>query len=422
MHILLGLLILAVVLWLILNTKQNHSEQSDLNDSEIDSPNTTPPFVAYLSKGKLFLQKPNEAIEQIHSDYIQNVIDRDEQSKQLHGWKENTSWGTAFAGNKGPKEFKDSVSIEFVSADFDHHSNKLYYFLRDDSFGGFFQYDLNEKKEQRLLHKQNLSFQDLSYNASNNKFLCSSRYDNGISNIVMMASDGSSYSEITTGDSFDTAPYWVNDKQVVYQSQGHARSTQGYVMAYGPSSIQLLDMESAEITPVLENPDFDFLQPQVCSQGNLYFIQRPFKMPKYDNSQALLDILLFPFRLLRAIFHYLNFFSLIYSNKPLTTAAGPQQQVDAKEIILQGKRINAEKALQKEKGVIGVPSLVPSSWKLICRNKQGQETVLCTNVSSFKIGDNDEIIYSNGCGIFLLQPGKKPSLVLKDNVIEEVIV
>ncbi|MFX5595148.1 hypothetical protein ABTD92_21070, partial [Acinetobacter baumannii] len=85
------------------------------------------------------------------------------------------------------------------------------------------------------------------------------------------------------------------------------------------------------------------------------------------------------FRLLRAVFHYLNFFSLMYSRKPLTSASGPALNADLKEIILKGKRIDAEKALLNENKINGVPSLVPASWQLISRDQQGNETVLAAN-------------------------------------------
>jgi hypothetical protein len=146
-------------------------------------------------------------------------------------------------------------------------------------------------------------------------------------------------------------------------------------------------------------------------------------MHPYRPEVAILDFFLFPFRLLRAVFHYLNFFSLVYSRKPLTTAAGPKmQQDDLKTIVLKGKVIDAEKALRSGVKIMGVPSLVPSSWELIRRNENQSEEIVAKHAAAFDISDDGTIIYSNGYGIFELNPQKRQSLLLKDRLIENLII
>ncbi len=156
------------------------------------------------------------------------------------------------------------------------------------------------------------------------------------------------------------------------------------------------------------------------ADGKLHFIRRPYETPKYSSGNILLDTLLFPFRLLRALFHYLNFFSLMYSRKPLTGAAGPAVQADIKDIILKGRRINAEKALREESQINGIASLVPRSWELVCRNRDGSERVLATNVASYDLMDDGSIVYSNGRAVFMLGAGTQSTLVLKDDLVGDV--
>ena len=157
------------------------------------------------------------------------------------------------------------------------------------------------------------------------------------------------------------------------------------MLAQGPASIQMADTAAGSLTTILEDPHFDFLQPRVGANGFLYFIRRPFEAPRYGVENVVADALLFPFRVLRALFHYLNFFSLMYSRKPLITAAGPALQADLKEILIKGKRLDAEAALRTGVPLGGVPSLVPASWQLVCRNLQGQEQVLASHVASFNL-------------------------------------
>jgi hypothetical protein len=180
-------------------------------------------------------------------------------------------------------------------------------------------------------------------------------------------------------------------------------------------------MKSGSVTPIMEDTRYDFLQPRVCPRGNLHFIRRPFEAPKYGPDKLLIDTLLFPFRLLRAVFHYLNFFSLMYSRKPLTGASGPAVQADLKDIVLKGKRIDAEKALRSGAKINGVPSLVPASWQLVRRTPQGAESVLASHVASYDITADGKIIYSNGSGVFMLDGNGQSILVLKSDLVDDVI-
>ena len=155
--------------------------------------------------------------------------------------------------------------------------------------------------------------------------LCAQHARNGTANIVVLDADGSNYRELTSGDTVDTAPAWVPGQAhaVLFQSSGLARNQAGYVLAQGPASIQMVDTAAGSLTAILEDPRLDFLQPRVGANGFLYFIRRPYEAPRYAMENAVTDALLFPLRVLRALFHYLNFFSLMYSRKPLITASGP---------------------------------------------------------------------------------------------------
>ena len=98
------------------------------------------------------------------------------------------------------------------------------------------------------------------------------------------------------------------------------------------------------------------------------------------------------------------------------------QQDDLKTIVLKGKVIDAEKALRSGVKIMGVPSLVPSSWELIRRNENQSEEIIATHVAAFDVSDDGTIIYSNGYGIFELNPQKRQSLLLKDRLIENLII
>ena len=69
----------------------------------------------------------------------------------------------------------------------------------------------------------------------------------------------------------------------------------------------------------------------------------------------------------------------------------------------------------------GVPSLVPRTWELVRRNAQGQETVLATNVASYDLLPDGAVIYSNGRAVFMLAGGAQPSLILKEDLVADVV-
>jgi len=109
------------------------------------------------------------------------------------------------------------------------------------------------------------------------------------------------------------------------------------------------------------------------------------------------------------------------ARKPLTTASGPAMNGVLEEILLKGKRIDAKEALRKGALVNGVPWLVPTSWRLVCRKRSGEEHIVATHVSSFDIAPDGAILFSNGNGVFAVKPDQAPQVLLRDQLIEDVV-
>ena len=376
--------------------------------------------LAYISGGKLFCLAPGRDLREVQSPYVQTVMDRMERSRQRDGWKEGTAFAFSHTG-RNRHQAADGLQMQATAAQF-LDADRMLYFLKDDSFGGLFEQNLVDGTEKRLVHKQNLVLEDLRLSPDGARLLCAQHARNGAANVAMMDADGSRYLEVTGGDTEDTAPCWVpgQPELVMFQSAGLARNPQGFVVARGPASIQIANTSKGSLATVLESPRHDYLQPRVAADGTLYCIRRPYEAPHYGPRNLIVDAAMFPFRLLRALFHYLNFFSMMYTRKPLTSANGPAVQADIKNILLQGRRIDAEKALRNERPVHGVPSLVPSSWQLVSRSRQGDERVLATNVASYDIGADGTIVYSNGRGVFVLGQDGSAGLALRDELVAEV--
>src|SRR5437660_493038 len=138
------------------------------------------------------------------------------------------------------------------------------------------------------------------------------------------------------GESLGAAHRWIpgEGRRLVFQSAGIGRDRHGNFAGLAPFSIQHLDIDSGEMKTLAEDSANDLLTPQMTADGTLYYIRRPYTTGRELNLLRILkDIVLFPFRLGYAVFHYLQVFSMIYTGKKLTGAAGPQaRQLDTKEM------------------------------------------------------------------------------------------
>jgi len=414
-QLLVGVLLAALVVFVLYRAMAAPSPKAAASVA------ASPRGFAFLSSGNIFVRERGSPVKQLHSDYIQEALDRRERSRERNAWKSGTSFKIAAGG--GFRDFEPSEQPIVATSAFYEANGDLVYFLKDSSIGGLFRREAESGKELRLLSRQHLHLTDLAPSPEAARMAASSVQSDGSANIAFLGVDGSSYREATGGDTIDSAPAWIPGvpDRLLFQSSGLARHEGGAIVARGHACILKLDMKSGSVSPILDDARYDFIRPRVDSAGYLLFIRRPYEAPRYGAGNLITDTLLFPFRLLRAIFAYLNFFSLMYSRKPLTSASGPAMQADVKQILLQGRRIDAEKALRTAGSIQGVASLVPNSWILVRRSQQGDETVLATNVASFDIAADGTIIYSNGQGVFVLQQDGSSAVAASGELVAEVV-
>jgi hypothetical protein len=306
------------------------------------------------------------------------------------------------------------------------HEGEMTYALEIEGSGGLFLYNWLECQERHLIRKEHFYVRDLDRHPELSLVACSQRFPNGTANIGIV--EGYHIHQVTEGDSVDEAPAWIpgGGRQILFQSAGVARNAKGLSIGLGPFSVERLNLENGTMTTLLDDPAFDHLLPHMDTEGALYFIRRPYERPGYTPYSILKllgDIVLFPYRMLRAVFHFLNFFSLTFSRKPLTTAAGPKMEgPDERMVILRGKMIDAEKALRESARNKEAPSLVPASWELVRRLPSGQEHVLANHVSAFDLDHRGNLVYTNGSAVYRLDPNQDSILLCKGNLIEDIVI
>lgn len=305
-------------------------------------------------------------------------------------------------------------------------TRQLFYFLETDAVGALCRYNIDEDEERRLFHREGFRASDLAHHPTEALLACALLFPNGTANLGLMTDEGRELREITEGDALDLAPSWIpgKSKELLFQTSGLGRNPQGYVVGFGPFAIAKLNTETGEMKIVLQNPEYDFLAPRQDAAGNLYYIRRPYEVMGRERPSFLKlikDIILFPIRLLRAIFHFLNAFSMFFAKQPLTSAGGPQMpNTDAQRVLISGKWIDVQAAMKQARPG-GSPALVPASWELIRRSPDGKESVLAKHVVSFDLTADGTVVYSNGLRTSHRREDGKES-ILGDGILMEHVI
>jgi hypothetical protein len=314
--------------------------------------------VAFLSGGRLHVKEGDEPPRTFDSRFGQSVRDRAVRSARKDAWKTTGAPGD-------PVVLRIAITGVSRSAD----PGVLLYALDTDEIVGVFSLDPATGHERRLFHSNDRRLRSPSGRPGIDEVVCSILAEGGTANLALMNADGSDLREVTEGESLDVAPSWAPERrQIAYQTAGLGRDREGRVAGMSPFSAQLLDLETGEITPLLEDARFDFLGPRVDSDGVVYAIRRPRR-----DGPGLLGFL-------------------------------------------------AERAERwsRRKGD-EAPGVVPSSWKLVRRRPGGDVEELATGVLAFDLGDDGSLVITNGSAIDQLAPDGARRRLWLGELIEQVV-
>lgn len=382
---------------------------------------------AYVSGGRLFVREPNLPAREFESEFAREAIRRAQDAQQKQAWKFGGESEQMLSRSQlwGARQFDaDRMRIAVHSLSRATAGSHLLYFLDSDVSCGLFQLDLATGRERRIMHRAHFPARDLQQHHADGSLVYSVIAENGSARLVMSDPEHTRPVDLTDGDSIDEAPSWApgDRKRVVYHSAGVGRNRVGYAVAVGPAAIHELDVETGAIRTLAEAPGVDYLAPRLADDGSLWFIRRPYRgAAKYGPLTMAKDIVLFPFRLVRAVFGFLNVFSMIFSQKPLTSAGAPQMPgMDPALLVLRGRFIDARRAMTAVERKGGTPSIVPKNWELMRRSPGGEETVIARGVVSFDLTGND-VLYSNGTAVFAKTPAGEARVVEKGRLIESVV-
>jgi len=382
-----------------------------------------------IAHGELWLHADGAAPKQIESPFAKELIERAQQSRRTTGWKHaprdeqsGVIPSASLWGKRGGSD-DSALQVRFLYACRGGDDDTLYYVLAVGETRGVFRRHLAEDREVRLFHRTGWDCQGFAFDATDKRLVIASRNADGTAHLEIYDEDGNRRGAVTDGDCMDAAPALVpgRSKTVVYQSSGLARHPQsGQIVALAHACVHMLDYGSGQLEVLLDDKRHDFVAPRMDAQGRLYAIRRPAEKPPRERAgTALSDLLLMPFRLLKAVFGYLNFFSMVYGKEPLRSAGGPRTpelDQDLGKLWLHGRMIELSKVKGDPKYA---GNLVPRDWELICIDRAGaQPQVIASHVASYALRAGGGVVFTNGFDIFELDGGARRGVARQQQVAE----
>jgi hypothetical protein len=338
------------------------------------------------------------------SHYLEKYKMNRESIHRKNAWK-TEGMGAAFQGlstNPGPdlEEINARATVNGLAFAKD---GKIVYSIAVESYSGMFLKNPKDdtEAEGHIIHDNKTRFLNLDYQQETDEIVVSVQDCPWERHLALFESKTSRYRKVTEGDCFDENPVWGKraSRSIYYDSAGVGKDGEGRFLELSEKVINRLDLDSGTICELVTVPKHDCFLPKVDSEDTLYFIKRPHEKLG-SKRMTFKDTLLIPYRLGRAIYSFLQFFSMRYTGEPLSTA-GPDptkaKRKDPKEMFINDNMINAEQALKenREKGD-SFPGIAPRSWELTRLEKDGSLTCLKKGVIDFDLGLNGEIVFSNG--------------------------
>lgn len=348
--------------------------------------------------------------------------------KKKHAWKTEGS-GATFMGAHNPMAHysSENVNAKINGISAMNKEGKILYSLTVDEFSGIYiKNPLDDGEMEGLVTSdKDTKFFNIDYNERSEKIVASVGEGYLEKHIALLNVNSGGYNILTEGESIDDNPCWSKvDKNVIYyDSAGIALNTSGEFGGIGTKSILKLDISSGELEEVISIKKYDCFKPVEDMEGNLYFIKRPLEEIK-SKSNSLKDLILIPFKLSKAIFGWMNFFTAKYTGDTLITSGqnpAKGKEKTEEEIFIEGNLINAVKTL-KENQAAGesFPGVAPRNWELVKKGVSGEIKVVKKGVIDFDINNKGEILYSNGKYILKIDKNSEEEVLGKVNLVSKV--
>ena len=238
------------------------------------------PTIVYLAQGRVRVKAADGVPRTLESAYGNSIREKEVRSQQRHSWKGAGNNGSPFSGRVlwGKAAMSQDVPLSVTSICGGKQPGGLIYSLESGSLCALLEAEGLGAEERRVWNDNRTRIRHVTVSRPAGDLAFAVLHENGTANIGLKMNGESGVKEITEGDSFDTAPHWLpgEEKRIVFQSAGIGRNREGQFQALGQFSIQQLDVETGEMTTLLEDKRYDYLAARFCADGGMLYIQRPY--------------------------------------------------------------------------------------------------------------------------------------------------
>ncbi len=363
--------------------------------------------IAYNDGVKLSLSEGEPNLRE--SDYITNYYTVTQKSNDSLEWK-TSGYGAAFRGEtQGPRgEEKDAAYINSVAC---LSESEILYSFSVNNMSGLYKknFALEKDSESHVIHSNTTEFLGVDYNEKTESAIASIKTDAVCANLALIDINSGDYRAVTGGDSKDSNPSFsvFKPNTVLYDTSGVGRDYGGRFVKYAPAKLAALDLDGMKITELYGDDKYSYVCPKDDKNGNLYCIRRPIKEKKKRN--LFIDILLIPWRILQAIYYFLESFVMLFTGKTFTEKTeNPTKgrSRTSRQILIDGNLIEADKEYRRnQRNKDKLAGFVPLSWQLV-KISNGAVEVIKKGISAFDVENDGSVICANGRHVLRIKDGK----------------
>ena len=352
-----------------------------------------------ISEGSIYridTGKPQQLVCGRIQDYLHAV----NEMKKRDEWK-TTGKGAQFMQVQEKYYDTEGEFLRSLSSD----GTRLIYGTFIDNVGGLYFKDPETGDETYIFANQTVDPGRVSYR--DGKYIFDAGEGGYERHIGWLSTANGGTDQITEGFTSESCPFISrhDPDTVYYTAMGYAQNSSGAVVEKSPCSIAAYSAKDGSLTDILSDPAYDYIKASDDADGNIYCIRRRYR-PTARKSNAGMDILLFPYRIIKATFGFLSTFSMLFGGEPLRSGGqnpAKSKTADERELFIEGNLIKAKRTADSENSDEGV---IPSEWELIRHGTDGSDTVLAHGVMDYVLLDSGVILYSDGRFVKRLSGGK----------------
>ena len=368
--------------------------------------------ILYNKDYRFILREEDGTEREYIGEYIENNLRTNKRLSDRDLWK-TTGPGARFLGTMSDERERPlEISLSGLAG---RQGDEIVYVANVNDVSAVYIKDLADAEpgsERHILHGYARRIKGLGLDAAGQRAAVAASADGLTWQITLLDLASGDDRTLTDGDIVADNPSFSGEK-ILFNCYLIGRDENGNFAGYSESSLYKLDPETLELDEILKKEGLNCVCPKTDAAGNLYYLTRPVS-GRRKKSNLFLDIVLFPYRLIKAFVNFLNIFSVSYGGGSLRTSDGnPAKSVQKtnKELFIEGNRIDAERNLRENaKKGSAHPGILPRTWQLLKVTPEGGESVLAKGVLAYDVDDAGRVVYSNGRHLFLLEGGEERHL------------